>query len=571
MIWILLLALIATAIVGHLLAYPSPDVAWNLYATGALLDGARLGVDLFENTPPMIFAIKAPVVAAARAAGTTGWSAWAVVTALAAGLSVLLVRHVLIRTGVAERLTGWRAVVVAAAVLLVVAGQDYGQRDHLTAILVLPYLALAIMRLHGGKFRSALAVGCGALAAVGIGIKPHFALLPAVLIALQAKRVGIRQALPPEHIAVGSVGVAYVLAVWVAAPEYLDYAATYGPLYQSFRTNFGLLDAWWPTLPAWLSVALGAHAVPAYVALGAFAAMGRELSSRERSVAEVLALATGVLLLAAILQAKGWRYHFLPATLFGVLLLALLVSHARRHGTGGLARAYLAGGVATVTALAGAVLPATALRAVFPRHPVLDVDSSFSALLPLVQSVGPSGHVAVLSSNIASPFPLVLAGGARWTFRHPNFWPLVALYPDQVRAPTLVIPRPADRRGPLELRFIREVVSDLVRARPELLLVLRPDPLDRRFGGARHFDYLAYFSADPALSTLMGDYAAAGVVGSYDVFWRRGGNHAPIAEPPRPPVSIDRAGLREIGEGLSALLLVAGLGVGWWATARRET
>ena len=49
------------------------------------------------------------------------------------------------------------------------------------------------------------------------------------------------------------------------------------------------------------------------IALAAAAALRPNLKSGVRPFADALAVGTGVFLLAAVLQAKGWRYHFVPA------------------------------------------------------------------------------------------------------------------------------------------------------------------------------------------------------------------------------------------------------------------
>ena len=116
-------------------------------------------------------------------------------------------------------------------------------------------------------------------------------------------------------------------------------------------------------------------------------------------------------------------------------------------------------------------------------------------------AVGPQGHVAVLSTNISSSFPLILEGESRWALRHPNLWPLVAFYPDEIRAATMVSPKPFAVRSPFEQQFTRDVVDNLLRTKPELLLVLRPDAAALGGGGSGRFEYLAYFSGSPGSRT----------------------------------------------------------------------
>src|SRR5258706_765354 len=89
---------------------------------------------------------------------------------------------------------------LALFVLLVYPQGSFGQREHLLVILSLPYLLLATVRaqlLPIDPWRAAL---IGLVAAVGIGIKPHFAFLPVLielnLLALCGWRARLRDPAP---------------------------------------------------------------------------------------------------------------------------------------------------------------------------------------------------------------------------------------------------------------------------------------------------------------------------------------------------------------------------------------
>jgi len=565
------LGLALLAVVAQVAARPSPDVAWILYVARALLGGGRLGVDLFENTPPMIFALKVPAVALAGALGLREWPVWAALVAILAGAAAALVLH-LTREWRVPKGRGTTATVAALAVaLLLIPNADFGQRDHVTAILVIPYVFLVARRLGGIAVSAQLAILVGALAGVGIGIKPHFVLLPIALLVLSVYRTGIRGVFTSEHLAIGVAGVVYIAGVVVFSPEYLRYAAAYGPLYQHFQTEFVLVGGRVPFLPPWLGAAVGVEALPAYISLGVLAAARGYLARDEQRFADVLATATGALLLVAIVQGKGWRYHFLPSQTFAVLTVVLVLACSVRRLPRRLARVYLGVGAGMLAALVVSVIPASALRLVHPRDARLDGDPNLGLLLPLVRAVGPLGHVAVLSTNISSSFPLVLEGGSQWALRQPNLWPLVAFYPDEVRAAAMVRPRPFAMRSPFEQQLTRETVVDLLRTKPELLLVLRSDTTTRRWGGATRFGYLGYFSGYPGFQDqVLANYRQGSVIGEYDVYWRQGSRAA--TEPAPGVLSLAPIPLLSLASWtklLSGVASVVGF-LGAWVASRPE-
>ena len=235
------------------------------------------------------------------------------------------------------------------------------------------------------------------------------------------------------------------------------------------------------------------------------------------------------------------------------------------------ARVYLGVGAGLFAALVASAIPASVLRLAHPRDARLDADPNLGRLLPLVHAVGPLGHVAVLSTNISSSFPLVLEGGSRWALRQPSLWPAVAFHRDEIRGAALVRPRPFAVRSPFEQQFTRDVVDDLLRTKPDLLLVLRPDEAALGGGGSGRFDYLQYFSGSPGFQDqVLAHYGQGTVVGDYDVYWRQDSR---TAAPPEPGVlsliHIPLLSLASWTKLLSGVAFVVGF-LGAWVASRPE-
>jgi hypothetical protein len=64
------------------------------------------------------------------------------------------------------------------------------------------------------------------------------------------------------------------------------------------------------------------------------------------------------------------------------------------------------------------------------------------------------------------------------------------------------------------------VVTDFVRGRPDLLMVVRPHPTGVA-GVVTRLDYLRYFSQDPGFVAALRSYDSRGEVAGYSVFRRR--------------------------------------------------
>jgi hypothetical protein len=258
---------------------------------------------------------------------------------------------------------------------------------------------------------------------------------------------------------------------------------------------------------------LGDGAQLPVIALVAY--LGLRNESRHRAAWSVLAWATAALWLAAVLQHKGWRYHFYPALGLGFVLLGLIVLD-RRPNAGRLRRLYA--GMAAVT-LWGVVLVTTAAcirQLVDPHNPRYDSDPDVSRLVPIV--AGAAGqHVLILSWSAASGFPLMMYAGVENASRFNHLWILAAEYWPELWQAGPIRYRAKDQMSPLERWFVDAVVEDVERTAPPLILALRPGP-DRPPYGPRRLDFIEYFLRDPRFAQLFRRYTFDRQVGQYWIF-----------------------------------------------------
>lgn len=518
--------LVATAMAGlavlwiRLSAPPTPDVAWLLYAAGVLRDGGVLGTDVVENSPPIIFWLKVPVVIVGAALGLAPWPAWVAAIALAALCSAYMIHRL---SGGLSR-GDWLGP-IAAAVFLLLPGHDFGQREHVALILTVPWLITIARRLEGRPVRGGGLWVVVVLAAVGLGIKPHFALVWILGAGLLLSRTrSLRVLAWAEVAAVPLLLGAEVLAVGVLHPSYFEHIRMYGRDYMGFLA-----------IPLWQALFIGTGAAAVlFACLARVALRGSRAHDAEGSTA-LLVGAVGFWL-AGALQQKGWAYHYLPAT--GIALLAVGALLAEMSGTvrGLAARTYQAAGVgvlamALLTPAVHALLQLTRIE----RPDRSDLDPDFDILLPVVRAAGREGPVFIFSTNLASSFPLISEAGAQWTFRHPSLLMLGAAYARQLDGAGMVRTRPLAERTAAEQRLAAELAADLGHYRPVAMLVIRPDAGAEGWGGAKRFDYLGYFRADSRFSRILGDYHEAGTVGHYSLLLRNG--VAVVVEPsPSRPV-----------------------------------
>jgi hypothetical protein len=545
---------VVAAVVGQLLVRPGPDVSWLLYATREMLHGARLGVEFLEVTPPMVFLVMIPVVWLAELMGVGMWQAWVSSTVIVTVGTLLLARRLLPWPRDDERVG--TATAAIAFLLLVLPGVDFGQKEHLTAVLILPYVLVSSRRLSREPVSSWLAGLAGVMGGIAIGTKPHFFLVFSGVLALEALRLG--RLLWVEHLGLVIVGVVYVTLVGVLAPGYFTYALEYGGLYQSFLSK-----------TVWETVVFGDGTLPGLIAIGVFMVLRRYVLDPKRAIVDVFAVAATAFYIAAILQGKGWRYHFLPSVIIATLLLGALLS-SKTWRLPMLHRWYHGMAAATLGATVVAPLPSAAWRLLAPSSSFHDADPNFSALMPFIREAGEGVTVAVISSNIASAFPLILESGARWPLRFPSLWPLIALYDHTLDWDRVIEPRTPDMWVPLERSFVDAVYEDLEKGSPELVIVLQSDPSAIGWGGARHFDYLRYFKQDARFGDFFSRYRYADNIGDYALFRRGtdGLSSNPSDTRIGQAVTLGQPQERTRARVAAWVLTLVGAGLGFWGSWR---
>jgi hypothetical protein len=515
-----------------------------------MLDGARLNVDVVEVNPPLVVWLDLIPAALSRALHLPAAPVFSAIVVLLALLSswataALVNRLFPDRAGLARLLT-----LATIFVLLPLTREDFGQREHLFLILAFPYLVVAALRSAGRPVGSREAVAAGVAAGAGIALKPYFVLLWLFLeLGLLAQTGRLRPKLRPESMAVVAVGVLYLAAMLVWARDYFPIARLMAGPYYDYLSNTLLVTA-----------LLGDGAVLPIV--GLLIVIGLRRSGRRPAVWSIVAWGMAGLWLAAVLQHKGWRYHFYPAFGVALWLLVLVAADVRRPLGRWVERLYAALCVAVVVAMAAATLGACALQSVIPRDPRYDVDPDQHRLTPLVRRQAAGGSMAVLSWSIASAFPLATEAGVPVASRFPSLWSLGAIYWRAVRSDPPIRYHERAEMDSLE-RYVNDaVVEDLEAGRPQVLLVLRPG-LDRREWGLRRLDFLSYFLRDRRFASLFERYRYSADVGEYWVFTRLADDAPPGARwqrPAAPIVGKPDPGLSGASVPLNLAQVLAGVG-----------
>jgi hypothetical protein len=588
-----LLLAIAAAAMAALLALLPPaghDQLWFLLMAHRWLQGAQLygpginGNALFDSNPPAIVwlstlpallsrTLHLPVTFVARS-----FVLLAEAATFFLSLSFLRrIRPATLSPPSPQRAYEPPALLFAAIVLFcIVSARDFGQRDQMLSFLILPYVLAAATTWDraplGPAPRHRLSrAAAGILAAIGICLKPHYALIPVAveLTLLLGRQVPNRKletelgplaqapapgstasaALPiqppaehtpaptsplktllrPEPILILLIGLAYLAAIRHFTPFYFTLAL---PI---------LRDTYWAIGHLSLT-ALALQAVELCI-LAAIAIALFLLRKPRSQTTLMLLVAAGAATLVYFIQGTGWYYQQLPAIAFfgAALTLELLdILQARANRRPLEPPAWATPAIAALCMLALGLTtyftgsPFTRTRAYAPIFADPSVpDPAFFA------SLAPHTPVAILTTSVEAAMMPVQRFHLTWAQRTDNLWLLPAILRSEKPIPNQAPPHkitPANLAA-LDALQHRWMVEDLSRWRPQLILVDRcqSPQIHCQELEDRHDNLLAWFLRDPAFAALWTHYAYTGTRGAFDAYTLRPPAESlaePLAVPP---------------------------------------
>lgn len=489
--WFAIAGIAALALALQFGAYPNHDVAWILWGTRELLQGAAWGRDIIEPNPPLAWYIAMPSTWLADLLGLPLAAAFQLAVGGAALLSIAafgaFARQA---SGVADG-NSRLPMLVAALALLLLASRDFGQREHLALIAVLPYVGLVALRCQARSVTRATALAIGVAAGLGIALKPYFLAVPLlveVTALLIVGRWGFTLRAETAAIA-GTIGI-YVLSLILVDRDYLTEVV---PLAQSIYWSFNL---------PWEAVIMPLAPSLAVAAFAGIAAWPQRLVLPLLLVAAVIGFA-----LSCIVQHKGYSYHVYPVLAGALIVVAtLLVSPALTKP--------LRGGAMILLALLA--LQGSAITARWWRLNAPDGQRTLEtrALTEAIDRHAGKGRFLAVAVHPFPAFPTALYVDATQVSRTNSQWFLPAVI--QLRAQGARADQAMLASAEHNARAF--ILRDLARA-PDLVILDRNSA--RHTVSAGDFDFLAFYREDPRFRAAWASYREIAPVSHYRLFVRR--------------------------------------------------
>ncbi|MBR0645004.1 hypothetical protein GXW73_19295 [Roseomonas hellenica] len=482
------------------------DVAAVLSFAERMVAGEPLYTHLIDVNPPLVFLLALPAAWLAAFTPLSAVQAWLALLLLFCAGIVLLCLRLRRAAGPAEA-----AMLLALLPLtLLLAGYDFGQREHLMAVAAMPYLFLAERRIEGLRTAWGLIALVTLIAAAGFALKPHFlavpALVEAVVLWAALRRGQLARALrDPVPWGMALLWLAYLALIALRFPAYVE---TIIPLVRHEYLGFA-----GPSLGRAL---MTVHLFSATVATIALLLLAASRGARALGWLPRL-LAAGALggLAAALVQLKGWSYHVVPVWMCAGLLCGIVAARAADRLLPPRAARRLAPMLAAGTCLVLALLMMRGSEA--PWREFTYRDATAGRLAAWLTEHAPGARVMALSPDIYPAYPAMNYAGNRPVLRFMSTWLLQAVYATcsedggRFRAP--------ERMEPPERFLFDAVAEDIAEWQPRLVLVARDAHI--AWCGGQPFDMIPYFSRHPRFAEAWRHYRQVGEIDGTLMFLRQ--------------------------------------------------
>lgn len=439
--WLIPAMLFLFAVVQQSCSWITADTSWELTVGSQYLDGRHLYSDLIEVNPPASILIYLPAIEMSRWLGIRVELATAAFVFLLGVLSITGTLHLLQKSGLLPRQRLAASYSAAIAVLLILPGFQFAQREQIALITLIPGLAALAVRMSGRPVPTLYAMLAGLGIGITFSIKPHFVLAYApVLLWSMWRQSSIISAWTIENICGAATTLLYVATVYLYFPEFFEFTLPLlRDVYLPVRTNIVGLLICPPMLMLWALTLL-------------------TISTARSRIVESLAmlplLASLGFAAAAIVQGKPWLYHFYPAVALGLISLAIVIADHKGEAR---ERQVASAGLLILFGLLASQF--------FQTHDYRDLLAKLKAIAP------PHPRILTASADIGDGHPITRWLDGRWVGSASYLW-------ISAGASQIIAERGASLTATERQRLMLDVkleaarfTHDVVHGRPDIVLV----------------------------------------------------------------------------------------------------
>ncbi len=313
--YILLIAALLPWLAAHLAQVINVDIAYLTLSAERLLAGEAMSEAYYDTNPPLSIILQIPAVILVKLTHLPLYHAVSAYILLLLALSTTATYLLLQKI---TRLSNEQKLLIVSASLvtnIVASGYDFGQKDHILAMALLPLTLLQILITQRINVHPALKWLTLLAGSVLILLKPHYGIIPAAIFLHRAytqKRLTIFK--DHDFLCLTLMAIAYIASIYIFFPDFIsvifpDIITFYAADISGDIVTTGALTALLPLVCSIISLLIFKDLpklIPSIFILSAFC------------------------FIPFIMQGKGWIYHLLPAIIFFACGLSVLFERIMR-------------------------------------------------------------------------------------------------------------------------------------------------------------------------------------------------------------------------------------------------
>ncbi len=429
-------------VLGYYSYYPlCPDNEWLIYSAQSMLNGSEIYKEVMETNPPLIIILTSIPVYFSNVTSIPTHYTFLFFIFILIAISLHLILQILKSVQFTDSKTLKYLYIGLSAILLIIPAWDFGEREHLMIIFILPYIILMMFR-DKIKNSNSLLVYISLFAIFGFNLKPYFYFIfVSIEIAYLLYTRKVLALWRIESIIIGSSGFIYLGLIFLFFPAYIT---TLLPIAIKSYTVFLQKDFM-------LLIRMNEDIILGGIVWGYLVYLF--VKTKKLDILVLNAAMLGAIILY-FYQQKGWHYHILPFLI--VSLFSLLYS------------------VVCYTEKKLRIVSIILLPLIITIFEVNLYRSYYPKLEIYINSLPTKSKIVAYSIDLAMGQPL-LQKEQIWTSRFQALWML----------PAILKLKDAE----LKAYMFNAIYDDLVRFRPDYLI------FSSQQGG---FSYLNYFEKSDA-------------------------------------------------------------------------
>lgn len=486
-LWVLILAHLGFLYIPALYsAVISSDIAILISFAERILDGMKLSEAYYDPNPPMSMMIYIPVVLASRVFDIAVYHAHfyytLIIVATSFGLSALLLRRIEMDHYLRNLL-----MISGLAALFIAPSTAFGDRDHLIICGLLPFTLVQICFLKNIPVPGYLKYPALFLGTIGVLIKPHYGLLPSVLLAWRFIKTRDFKIVFHSDFLFLTVGVlSYAAILFIYFSDFLSIVLPdVISLYTTIRHPVIV-----PEITAYVMLLF----------LCVFAASESKQECGSKHVVYALSFFCILMLVTFWAQGKGLNYHRIPYLVFFVMAFSGAVYLFLKRFTYKQISFVVAVVLAWVFLLSFRGLPPGMVKHETFKELPLSI-----AMEKYCPNINDTCRYFFYHDTSEIIHQLGVYHGAFHASRFTSLWflPVILVEENKLadeKSDEMVYS--PDEIEAMKKRYTDMMVEDFKTMQPDLLLVLT----DEMFDG-RKFEFMDYFSFDPEFAAVMDNYS----------------------------------------------------------------